>query len=278
MQTDASTLGWGAHRQGTRTWGQWTEEEAVVHITCLEIKAVFLALQSVPTTLADTHVRLEIDNTTAVSYINCIAGSRSKECNSLARQIWLWCIDKKKWVSTTHIPGSKNFEADPESRVFHDNTEWALSPAVFQRLCEKLFIPEVDLFASKLNHKVPFYVAWRPDPKAVAIDAFAISWTERLFYAFPPFSLITKVHWKIRQDKAEGILVAPLWETQLWVPLLIKMLVAHPLILPQSSNLLYLPYKVKKLHPLRKKLRLIACHLSGNHYRTLAFHSLQPTS
>ena len=272
MQTDASTLGWGAHLQGTRTGGQLTEEEAVVHINCLEIKAVLLALQSFSTTLAGTHVRLEIDNTTAVSYINCMGGSRSKECNSLARQIWLWCIDNKIWVSATHMPGSKNVEADHESRVFHDNTEWALSPAVFQRLCEILFIPQVDLFASRLNHKVPSYVAWRPDPKAVTIDAFAISWTERLFYAFPPFSLITRVLRKIREDKAEGVLVAPLWETQPWFPLLIKMLVAHPLILPQSSNLLYLPYKVKKLHPLRKKLRLIACHLSGN------FQSLQPTS
>ena len=44
MQTDASTLGWGAHLQGKRTGGQWTEEEAKAHINCLEMKAVLLAL------------------------------------------------------------------------------------------------------------------------------------------------------------------------------------------------------------------------------------------
>lgn len=81
MQTDASTLGWGAHLQGKRTGGQWTEEEAKAHINCLEMKAALLALQSFSTTLSGTHVRLELDNTTAVSYINCMGGSRSKECN-----------------------------------------------------------------------------------------------------------------------------------------------------------------------------------------------------
>ena len=158
------------------------------------------------------------------------------------------------------IPESKNVETDHESRVFHENTEWVLSPAVFQLFCERLFSPQVDLLASKLNHKVPSYVAWRPNPKAVAIDAFAISWTGRLFFAFAPISLITRVLRKIREDKLEGILVAPLWETQPWFPLLIKVLIVTPLILP---------YKVQKLHLLRTKLRLIACHLSGNYYRTL---------
>ena len=144
--------------------GQWTEEKAKAHINYLELKAAFLALQSFSTTLSETHVRLELDNTTAVSYINCMGGSRSKECNSLARQIWLWCIENKIWVSATHIPGSKNVAADQESRSFHDNTEWSLNPAVFQQLCEKIFLPEIDLFASRLNHKVQSYVAWRGGP------------------------------------------------------------------------------------------------------------------
>ena len=75
-----------------------------------------------------------------------MGGSRSKECNTLARQIWLWCIENQIWVSATHIPGSTNVEADHESRVFHDNTEWALRPTMFQHLCEKIFIPQIDLF------------------------------------------------------------------------------------------------------------------------------------
>ena len=159
IQTDASTLGWGAHFQGTQTGGQWTEEEAKAHINCLELKAAFLALQSFSTTLSETHVQLELDNTTAVSYINCMGGSRSKECNSLARQIWLWCIKNKIWVSATHIPGSKNVEADQESRVFHDNTEWSLillcfSNYVEKYLCQKLIYLHPGLI-TKFNLMLP---------------------------------------------------------------------------------------------------------------------------
>ena len=33
--------------------------------------------------------------------------SWSKECNSLVRQIWLWTIENKIWVSATHMSASK---------------------------------------------------------------------------------------------------------------------------------------------------------------------------
>ena len=167
-----------------------------------------------------------------------------------------------------------------KSRVFFMTTHnghsilLCFSNYVENYLCQKLIYLHPGLI-TKLNLN---YVAWRSDPKAVAIDAFAISWTNWLFYAFPPFSLITRVLKKIREDSAEGILVVLLWETQPRFPLLIKMLVALPLMLPQDSNLLYLPYKLGKLHPLHKRLQLVACHLSGNHYRALVFQSLQPIS
>ena len=35
------------------------------------------------------------------------------------------------------------------------------------------FLPEIDLFASRLNSQFTHYVAYRPDPGAVAIDAFS---------------------------------------------------------------------------------------------------------
>lgn len=33
---------------------------------------------------------------------------------------------------------------------------------------------------------------------------------------------------KIKQDRAEGILIVPCWETQLWFPVLMRMCVAPP--------------------------------------------------
>ena len=45
------------------------------------------------------------DNTTAVNVINHMGTSHSDPCNSLAKEIWEWCIVRKIWLSVAHIPG-----------------------------------------------------------------------------------------------------------------------------------------------------------------------------
>ena len=47
-----------------------------------------------------------------------------------------------------------------------------------------------DLFASRLNGKPPVFVSYHPDPVAMNMNAFSISWWDRPFYAFPPFAVI----------------------------------------------------------------------------------------
>ena len=87
-----------------------------------------------------------------------------------------------------------NVEADPASRHFHDDTEWSLDTHVYNSLITKWGNPEIDLFASRLNAKLPWYAAWKPDPCAHFIDAFTLDWSVfKLFYCFPPFSVIGKV-------------------------------------------------------------------------------------
>ena len=85
------------------------------------------------------------------------------------------------------------------------------------------FTPEVEVFATRINCQFPQYVAYRPDPEAVAIDAFSIPWTGLKFYAFPPFSVIPSLLKKIQEDKAEGVCVLPSWPTQPWFPKAMQM-------------------------------------------------------
>ena len=35
----------------------------------------------------------------------------------------------------------------------------------------------IDLFVSQTNHQLPEYCSWRPDPTAMAVDAFSVSWS-----------------------------------------------------------------------------------------------------
>ena len=49
-----------------------------------------------------------------------------------------------------HIPGSKNIQADKESRVLKESTEWSLSQEVFNIIQERCGKFDIDLFASRL--------------------------------------------------------------------------------------------------------------------------------
>ena len=73
--------------------------------------------------------------------------------------------------------------ADFHSWCFTENTEWALNTDVFLLLPNIFFQPEIDLFASALNHQIPTYISWLPNPNAYAVNAFTVSWTDLQFYA-----------------------------------------------------------------------------------------------
>ena len=57
---------------------------------------------------------------------------------------------------------------------------------MFKRICTKWFTPQVDLFATRLNHKLPLYVSPVPDQNAWNINALNISWSSLVAYAYPP--------------------------------------------------------------------------------------------
>ena len=86
-QTGASTKGWGAALCNDETGGRWTLAEATNHINILELQATFFALKAFCNNTHYIHVQLQIDNTTAVAYINNMGGSKSPLLNTLAKEI-----------------------------------------------------------------------------------------------------------------------------------------------------------------------------------------------
>ena len=48
--------------------------------------------------------------------------------------------------------------------------------------------PNIDLFATRLNNRLPLFVSPIPDSKALAIDAMSMNWDGIHAYAFPPIS------------------------------------------------------------------------------------------
>ena len=79
-------------------------------------------------------------------------------------------------LKARHIPGCLNVMADLLSRSNQvHSTEWSLHPQVFKQICHKWFTPHVDLFATRVNHKVPPYVSPVPDQNAWDMETGRVS-------------------------------------------------------------------------------------------------------
>ena len=234
--------------------------------------AIKLALESFEEQLKQKHVKLMVDNMTALTILNNMGTSRSWKLNELNKDIWVWCIDRRIWLTAAHIPGVNNTVADRESRLNQQEIEWSLNQELFDAGIHRLSVkPDIDLFASRLNYRLKRYVSYKPDPGALAVDAFTIQWSQYLFYAFPPFSMIMRTLQKIHRDQATGLLVVPFWPTQAWWPSLTRMLIQEPLVIPSRKNTLLLPQDPNAVHPLYKQMSLLLCHLSGNIYKAKEF-------
>jgi hypothetical protein len=261
--TDASLQGWGAVFEGKTTGGRWTFEEKSSHINYLELMAIFIGLKVFCRDLRNVHIGIQSDNTAAVAYINDMGGMRSKKLDRLAIEIWEWCFERELFLTAQHIPGVSN-DADESSRNFTLDKEWKLKTEIFDRICRQLFVPDVDLFASRLSHQLDSYVAWSFDPEAFAIDAFTLEWNGFCPYIFPPFVLLGRILNNIIYDKVEeAIVIVPLWRAQTWFPLLLSVLISVPIRLPMHEDLLILPHSGER-HPLGRTMVLTACRVSGN--------------
>lgn len=261
--TDASKTGWGVFCNGKRANGRWKIDESSFHINHLELLAVFLGLKCFASTYTNCSILLRVDNTTALYYVNRMGGIRFPYLNDLAKEIWQWCEMRQISLFASYINTHDNIEADQESRKMNVDIEWELSDWAFQKIVQTLGEPHIDLFASRTNAKCCQYVSWKPDPDALSIDAFTISWQTTFFYAFPPFAIILKCLRKIITDKATGILVFPYWPGQAWFPLLKRMLISDIVIFEPNWDLLRSNYRLS--HRLHRSLSLGAATLSGKH-------------
>ena len=75
-------------------------------------------------------------------------------------------------ILPVYIPSEQNLLAGSVSR-FRDLPDLHLLPAVFQRMCNRWGIPEIDLFASIDSHQLPRFFAWGWSMTVEAFDALS---------------------------------------------------------------------------------------------------------
>jgi hypothetical protein len=278
LSSDACLSGWGAVCLDVKTGGPWSGSEIGRHINNLEILAALKALECFASSLFDCTIEIEIDNTTAVSYINKLGGCRSKDLCDVSLRISNFCEERKIFLTAIFVPGTANVLADAESRRSLSAGDWRLSPTAFMSICLQWPV-QVDLFASEWNHQLPQFVSWFPQPKCWKVDAFSFPWKGLGAFCFPPFSLIPFCLSKLMREEAEAIFVTPYWPSQPWFPIIMDLAVAVPRLLRPSPDLLTTP--LGESHPLvqNDSIRLIAWKLSGSALLRAEFQkTLQPSS
>ena len=247
IYTDASAQGWGAHCAHMIAQGYWSTQQSKLHINVLELKAVLLALKTfVPQlSLHQRIIQVASDNTTVCAYINKLGGTRSWDMFAITWHLFAFCRKNKVVLTARHVPGVMNLVADQLSRSQQTlHTEWSLNPKIFRWLSQIDFQPQIDLFATRFNRKLPQYVSPVPDPKALAVDALEMNWSGLHHYSFPPTALCPLVVKKlINSQSCRMLLVAPLWETKEWLQDLLALSIRKPIALPLKENLLKQPHR-----------------------------------
>ena len=147
--------GWGTVCQGVKTGGLWSQMEQKLHINCLELLGGSFAVKSFTKDRLCVHVRLRMDNTSAVAYVNRLGGTHSLVLANLALALWEWALNRNIFLSAEHLSGRLNATADWQSRHFDDSSNWQLCPEVFRALMQIRGPCANDLFADRLNTQLP---------------------------------------------------------------------------------------------------------------------------
>ncbi|XP_050305596.1 uncharacterized protein LOC126742834 [Anthonomus grandis grandis] len=216
--SDASPSGWGVCCNGEKSHGFWSPTEKTHHINYLELLSSFFGLKCFASHLSNVNILCRIDNTTAIAFINRMGSIQFPKLNILTKEIWQWCERRNIYIFASYIKSKDNTIADQESRSLDIATEYELNQDKFQVITSSFGQPQIDLFASRTNAKCKKFVSWGEDPESWAVDAFTLDGGQFYFYAFPPFSVILRVLQKIIDDKAEGVVVVPNWNSQPWYP------------------------------------------------------------
>ena len=234
--------------------------------------AVYYTLTKLCHEMKNITIKVMSDNTTCVAYISNMGG-KIVTCNEIARKIWEWAIERNIWLVCSHIPGKENTEADKLSRVLNENTEWAMSQNVFDRI--RLIFPEIDinLFASHLNNKLDKYVSWFSDPDATHCDAFTMDWSKLNAYAFPPFGLVGNVLRKVQTDHADLIIVVPDWKSQYWFSKMLSMVTSDIFLLPRGREVCFNPVNRRAV---KIRANFFVCRVSGSRTRVQDYHKQLP--
>ena len=222
------------------TGGQLDLRESQLHINCLKLLAGAFAIQTFAKRQSPSESSfIDGQHNGCPLYQQDGANKISHSCTPGSKSVELVPTEPDSRGGTVHPGGSECQSGQGIPGYMLDLHDWRLHPNIFMAINQLWGPVDVDLFASRLTAQVPRFYSWRPDPQAEATDAFAQEWATVKGYAFLPFGLIGRCLRKLLyQGVSRLVLIAPIWKSQPWYPLLLDLRIASPVLLPQRPGLL----------------------------------------
>ena len=268
ITTDASNFAWAGLLAGKPVNGSFSEKQMQLSINTKELLAIYYTVCTLHQELSHHHILCHCDNQTAISCMN----RRGNQCllkDKIVGKLYSKLHEISSTITVTHVAGIHN-SADYYSRHGYrkDHLEYTIPSYVKDYMLQHLpFTLDIDLFASHLNNQFPLFCSYKPDPKALFINAFSISWRNWKPYIYCPFSLINRCLQKIENDKvADAVMLIPIWPASSFFGVLLRHLKSPPLPLPiRTGRELFLPWDKSQTMQI-KGLRLALVHLSATSF------------
>ena len=273
ITTDTSKKGWGAVHQSLQTNGRWSQKESLQHINYLELKASFFGSEN----LSQRQVSR-----------NRFSAVRQHNRHRLHQQ------QRGYTLSPTYDSGLRDVGLVSGKRHLCDSFS---HPRKRQRLCrqgvqriqghERVEVGpnSYSAFPAELSDGSVCESKNQPTRGLHQLEARSRSHPHRRLYnklgsstglCLPPFNLISKTLMKVTIDQTELTLVAPVLQAQPWWPVLLRLLISQPVLLPNSSTLLTDPTDLNRVHPMYPRLHLAVFHISTNASKLRAFRQTLP--
>ena len=217
--SNVSSTGCGAFIQGSSLvcHRNWSAEESQKSSTWRELYAIKFALDAFDSQLADQRVRCFTDNQKVVRIVQ--VGSMVKELHDIALDVFLLTSQRHIHLDLNWLPREQNSQADFVSKMI-DFDDYCVNDEIFRHL-EDLWGPHsVDRFACSYNSKLPRFNSRFLQPGTEAVDAFSQDWSSENNWFGPPTVLIGRSLSHLRDCKAIGTLIVPMWKSAQFWPLL----------------------------------------------------------
>ena len=142
-----------------------------------------------------------------------------KELHDIALDVFLLTSQPNIQLDVNWLPQEQNSQADFVSKII-DFNDYSVNDKIFCHLDELWGPHSVDRFACSYNSKLPRFNSRFLQPGTEAVDAFSQDWSTENNWLVPPTVLIGRSLSHLRDRKAIGTLIVPMWKSAQFWPLL----------------------------------------------------------